>query len=162
MEKSMESEQHISTSFDPLVLFPSRIRDKVITAEEMPENDRVGGLTYVKEGVCLIPTGNNYYHRTIRVHEALHVIHSPVLDEGIKLTILDQALEDARIHTLAALEGLTRDEEIAFAYQDLKKATSKKAMERVGKVDPLIALRSAAILYSHGREIRKPHFNALL
>jgi hypothetical protein len=142
-------------NFDPCALFPARIKRRKFTAEPISAGS-VGGATNLIKGKAYLPTANNAYARTIRLHEALHAIYTPKpskerRESGRPYTMLEQALEDARLHLVCArTSGAVRRDELATALKDLRGATSSRARDVSKGLMALLALRSAAILTSHG------------
>lgn len=149
------------TGFDPCKIFPARVKKAVWDAE--PSKGKGGASDMIKHHAYL-PTKNSAYGRTVRLHEALHAIYSQKpTKERIKskepYTMLEQALEDARLHlNCARTSGAVRRDELATALIDIHGATSKRYFPPAN-MDALLALRSAAIL--SGKE-HKPHASARL
>lgn len=136
-----------SKHFDPCSLFPARIKSKVWIAKARKKTGGVSGATDLIKRVAYLPTGNNAYDRTVRLHESLHAIYTPKpTEKRIKskkpYTMLEQALEDARLHLVCAqTKGSVRRDELATALTDLRRgASGDKGLAA------LLALRSQAIL----------------
>jgi len=147
---------HSDPSFDPCAIFPARIKASKFSAKPLTKElaaSGAGGATDLIKAEAMLPTGNNAYARTIRLHEALHGIYSAKPSkERIKskkgYTILEQALEDARLHlNLAQTSGQVRRDELFTALKDLHGITAKTAHPSKD-VAALVALRSSAILTS--------------
>lgn len=147
-------------TFDPCAMFPARIKTRKFKAEPITEAERAsgrGGATDLINAKAILPTANNAYCRTIRLHEALHAIYTPKPSkERIKskkpYTCLEQALEDARLHlNCAKTSGTVRRDELATALHDLHGATRKRSGID-SNMAALIALRSAAIITSTNGE----------
>ena len=140
-------------SFDPCAIFPARVKKRRFVAEPMKPGAGVGGATDLLKGKVFLPTANTAYGRTVRLHEALHAIYTPkptkaFIKSGKGFTMLDQALEDARLHlNCARTSGPVRRDELSTALRDLHKTTSARATENK-ELAALIALRSASILRS--------------
>jgi hypothetical protein len=151
------------SSFDPCSLFPARIKRCKFKAEPISARDRkttVGGSTDLVKRKAYLPMANNAYARTVRLHEALHAIYTPKptrerRESGKPPTMLEQALEDARLHLVCArTSGAVRRDELATALRDIRGATSSSSRASSEEefslgLMALLALRSAAILNSH-------------
>jgi hypothetical protein len=98
------------------------------------------------KGNCAVPDDETAQGRTIRMHEALHVDFTPTRFKPKDL--LDQALEDARLHRHCAKtvtpfgDGARRDEK-SVAIRDLRKVLKTTT---IAPIDSLVALRAMAIL----------------
>jgi hypothetical protein len=133
-----------SAKFDPCAIFPARVKDHKLTATEADKGTGVAGATDLLNNKVAIPTANNAYARTVRLHEALHAIYTEPSTNPEDYKILGQALEDARLHlNCAATEGIVRRDELCTALTDLRKGGGTNR-----SLNALLALRSAAILQS--------------
>lgn len=136
-------------------LFPSRT-DK--DAEIKPAKGEEGAVYPVAEnsGVVTIPTGNNAYERTVRMHEAGHLLHSSVRD--VRADGPTQAVEDAWLH-LEKLKthGQARRDECAAALMDLRSLWRKAQDVPMWEADNALigAIRSAAILKRGGWKLKR-------
>lgn len=126
-------------------LMPSRAH-QIKTVKARANKDGIGGETNVRTGTVWIPTGRNAEERTIRFHEAMHAAHSP--RDGKPADMLDQALEDARLHRYCSKSAESeyqraRRDELSVALRELRK------IGRIPELSPrhsLATLRALAIL----------------
>lgn len=145
-----------------LEMFPVRVRKRKIEAFEPSADHPQTGFNPLKDE-AVVPVANNAYSRTLRRHEALHAIYSPVPESAAKLKVeqldlIGQALEDARLHLLySKAEGAVRDDEVYTALSDLRSVQpiNKDAPHDKAAADyqMLTTIRSAAIL--QGADTRK-------
>jgi hypothetical protein len=99
-----------------------------------------------QSGNCYVPDEESATARTIRMHEVLHVDFTPKRFKPADL--LDQALEDARLHRhCAATKTLAhtgpRRDELTVALRDLRKVIQQKSA--MAPIDSLVTLRAMAI-----------------
>jgi hypothetical protein len=121
--------------------------------------DGIGGMTQLKTGTVYIPTGDNAKERTIRYHEALHASHTS--SKAKPKDMLDQALEDARLHRYCSKSAVSqftraRRDELTTALLELRQMRRK---ETLGPIDSLVTLRAMGIL--RAGEIKPAHSRLL-
>ena len=125
-------------------LFPTRVADRRVPASAIPDNlvkQGIGGGYNPKNDTALIPSVDNAYARTIRLHESAHAIWSR---EPVSMNPVDQAIEDGKIHTLLQTTGHTRRDEVCTAIRDLR--SIKKFIKSDRAVAGVALIRSAVIL----------------
>lgn len=135
---------------DALALFPSRVLEKDVKAEDMSQTDDEVSSYNPKAHVARVPVGDNAYERTMRLHEALHAIYS---NDRVPKTFLGQTCEDLRLHlNKANLTGDARRDEIRAAVDDLR-AIKEADSYSLGRTDSDmllgVFLRAIAILKGH-------------
>jgi hypothetical protein len=134
-------ERKHKTDFDPCVIWPARVPKKTVTAKPIDSTKGVGGAYNQSTKTAHLPMANNYYARTIRLHESLHAIYTKRKPGKDGYTNLEQGLEDARLHlNHAKTTGRVRRDEIATALRDLRRIPPDHDLAAI------LALRSAAIL----------------
>lgn len=122
----------------------------------------IGGLTtYAKKRVASVsaPMVGGAQARTIRIHELLHANHSPTTQPRKFHPLANNAIEDARVHTVYWPESLPQRAHrdcLTTAYRDARKLPALAGMidADTWNVSLLVALRSMAIadrLHSTGR-----------
>lgn len=123
--------------------------EAIKAARPMPnEHGAIAGSTDLASGTVYVPMAETAEGRTVRLHEAMHAAFTP--KECKPRDMLDQALEDARLHryfaqTAASHFQRARRDELTGALRELR------AVTRVPMVTPaaaLATLRAAAILRS--------------
>lgn len=147
----------------PIALFPSRVPNrklgKVMATDDLSNPLPAGAAAGINltTGEAYIPAGDTAYNRTVRVHESLHAIYSP---KKMMLGLVDQALEDMRLHrTCARLEGQPRRDELTVACYDLR-TLGKMWDESQRKVALVMLGRALAIVM--GGEVRPKQLEAFV
>jgi hypothetical protein len=141
------------TDFDPCAIWPARVPKKTVKAKPFDRAKGVGGAYDQRTKTAHLPIRNNYYARTIRLHESLHAIYTKQKPGKDGYTNLEQGLEDARLHlNHAKTTGRVRRDEIATALRDLRRVPTDHDLAAI------LSLRSAAILY--GGEFYPKHDHA--
>lgn len=126
-----------TNDFDPVAVFPARVRNRVIKATAAEKGKAARGYCDTDKGAVAVPIQNTAYDRTVRLHESLHALYTKKKPDG---TNLCQGLEDARLHlNYAKTEGGVRRDELATALKDLRRIPADKDLAAI------LALRSAAI-----------------
>ena len=98
-------------------------------------DSRVGGATNLRTGYVVVPTTDTAEARTIRLHEAMHAAHTS--RKAKPADLLDQALEDGRLHRYCAKTVATsalgipapRRDELATCLRELHRMSHKPASE---------------------------------
>jgi hypothetical protein len=134
------------------VLMPSR--SAKIKAVVEGKGETIGGATDLETMTVYVPMEDNAGDRTIRSHEALHATCTA---HRVPKDILDQALEDARLHyhcsnSVRSEFQQNRRDEIEAARADLKQM-SKKEDSQLSAISNVVALRAMAILTKAGGKI---------
>lgn len=117
------------------------------SAQPMPGGTgSVGGYTKVKSGIVYVPSDDSAQSRTIRLHESLHAQYSQ--PGNVLKDILDQALEDSRLHRFFAKTATSpyqraRRDELTTALRDLRKINRSPILKATASV---VTLRSLAML----------------
>jgi hypothetical protein len=109
-------------------------------------SDGIGGCTDLKTGTVWVPTGDTAKERMIRYHEALHATYTPV--KGTPKDMLDQALEDARLHRHCSVSARSEfqqahNDELEAAEQELRDV---ELIPVLGPVHSLSVLRAMAMI----------------
>lgn len=122
---------------------------KVTKATPMPKTKGIEGVTNTATGAVQVPLGNSAFERLIRFHEGLHSQHT---QKWKSKDLLDQALEDARLHrycSAARSSAFTqaRRDELTIALRDLRRIKRAAKQGIPLNVTASVAMvRSAAIL----------------
>lgn len=128
----------------PLEIFPARVPSKVTKAKDIAELGMpgAGGAWNPETNTAYLPTGDNAYLRTIRLHESCHAIYTPA---GSDKSIAGQAVEDGILHlNHTKTSGRVRRDEVFTALHDLRVVKGMRESETDTAI--LMTLRALAIL----------------
>lgn len=134
----------------PLTLELMHARSRRVTkVSPMPKTKGIGGLTNTVTGEVRVPLGNSAFERLIRFHEGLHSQHTQPWKSK---DLLDQALEDARLHRYCSTSRSSaftqaRRDELTIALRDLRgiRRAAKRGIP-LNVTASVVIVRSAAIL----------------
>lgn len=127
---------------------------------------KIGGATNLRTGEVSIPVAESAEGRTIRLHEAMHATHTN--RKCVPADMLDQALEDARLHryksktvalaTEMGIRGPRRDE-LAVCVRELLRIR-RTPVDMWNESVSLALMRATGILYAD-KDVNLRHFNLL-
>lgn len=147
----------------PLELMRVRSR-KIRDARAMEKNaSGLGGLANPAQGMVCVPTKTTAYERTIRYHEALHIEHTPAESAELRTKdMLDQALEDARIHRYCGKakecwNEQARRDEVCTALMDVR-----GVRQQISKGLPLNVSASIVLLRARAILLGNPKYDAIV
>ena len=138
---------------NPIELFTRMRSSRVKKVGLIAPGQEMAGAT-VNGTDVYVPYDDNAFGRFTRSHEVLHVQHTPKREKMADM--LDQGLEDCRLHRYfsKALEtekslgmSQSRQDEIAFAINDLQNIIEHVQPGKAQPIHSLMAMRAIALLH---------------